>query len=828
MLRKDLVDLDFDASFERYARLDQQGGITVCRRTNGQEEVLVRLRARGKRYFFGPRMSPDGRCVAFGHGAALGGVECKEVLVWRLDGPGRDEPLVVPEGMCWHALAYRLDRRQLAVGHADGAISVYDLESRTRVRRLELGGPARQLAFHPKDGRLAVAAGGAVRLFDVDTGKELPALHRTAPGVGPHCVCWHPDGRRLAAVYLDRKIHLWDTQTTSEVAAPWLAAHYETRVAFNPAGDLLVGRSSWGTRVWDATTGRHLLTMPDSYGSRFSHDGQLLGWSWEGKRVRLWRLAAGHELRVLRRRHTVGLENLSTPIFCEDGRTLATISNYRWLSFFDVVRGEELASVPCPLPNAYFPVFFNPPAGSPTGERRALFPPDWRDGLPEEEQAGGWITRGHGSVFFWPARLDAAQPTVLRVGPPRFLVDDAAKDYSDGASASQDGRVLAMPRGHSTLLWHRGRPERQLVLGPQTDVRFSAVSPKGEWVVTSSHWSDGLSNSAWIWDAETGRRVHELPVRGSTRARFSPDGRWLVTSTDSTEMYSQLWEVGSWREVRRLGASAVFSPDSRLLACNGGLSVVRLEEIATGREVARLTGPESVWYRPACFTPDSARLIVGGHDEGSLGVWDLRTIRAQLKELGLDWHWPEFGPAEPESAASRPLRVEVLSGDASKPPLTREERARQAIEHNRQRLEANPNDAHACNNLAWHYLTAPEGVRDVKAALPLAEKAVQLAPKSPDYANTLGLAYYRARRYAEAAAVLRANLDKQEDSCLGFELFFLAMCHHELGEPARARDYYDWAVRWMRTHKGRSPSEAEELAESRAEAEQLLGVKKTK
>src|SRR5262249_6008378 len=164
-----------------------------------------------------------------------------------------------------------------------------------------MGGPPHQLAFHPKDGRLAGAAGDAVRLFDVDTGKELPALHRAAPGPGPHHVCWHPDGRRLAAVYLDRKIHIWDTQTASEVAAPWLAAHYETRVAYNPAGDLLVGRSSWGTRVWDAATGRHLLTVPDSYGSRFSQDGQLLGWSWEGTRVRLWRLAAGHELRVLRR-----------------------------------------------------------------------------------------------------------------------------------------------------------------------------------------------------------------------------------------------------------------------------------------------------------------------------------------------------------------------------------------------------------------------------------------------------------------------------------------------------------------------------------------------
>src|SRR5262249_14564941 len=157
---------------------------------------------------------------------------------------------------------------------------------------------------------------------------------------------------------------------------------------------------------------------------------------------------------------------------------------------------------------------------------------------------------------------------------------------------------------------------------------------------------------------------------------------------------------------------------------------------------------------PVCFTPDGARLIVWGHGDGSLGVWDLRLIRTQLKELGLDWDWPEFGPAGPGSDASRQLRGEGLPGGTSKPPLTREQRARQAIDDLRRRLEANPNDAPACNDLAWHYLAAPEALRDVEAAVPLAENAARLAPRNPVYRKTLGVAYYRARRYREAVAVL--------------------------------------------------------------------------
>jgi hypothetical protein len=433
------------------------------------------------------------------------------------------------------------------------------------------------------------------------------------------------------------------------------------------------------------------------------------------------------------------------------------------------------------------------------------------------------MTAGHDGVLFWPARLDPARPSVLRVGPPRLVAADAGDGLSSGASASQDGRLVAVPQGRSTLVLHRDRPERRMVLGPQFDVRLSAVSPDGRWVVTGSHWWDGRSSSARIWDAETGRQIRELPLEGSTTARFSPDGRWLLTRTGGD---ARLWEVGTWREVRRLKGGGTFSPDSRLLALQDGSSEIRLEETATGREVARLTGPEQGWYSPDLFTPDGTRLIT--RSGGFIQVWNLRLIRRQLQELGLDWDWPEFPPAAPGSDSPPSLQVEVLRGDPDqpdKPLLTPEQRARGAIESYRRRLEASPNDATACNNLAWAYLTAPEPLRDVKAAVPLAEKAVRLAPANAFAANTLGVAYYRAGRYREAADVLRSNLARQEDCALAFDLYFLAMSYHQLGETARARDCYEWAARWPRTQQGLTADHLEELTEFRTEARELLGIK---
>jgi WD40 repeat protein len=598
---------------------------------------------------------------------------------------------------------------------------------------------------------------------------------------------------------------------------PWWDGAAGNMVAFHPDGDLLVSRGFEGaTRVWDAATGRLLLTSPD-LGGRFSPDGRLFGYGLEGNRLRLWGLAAGRELRSLRRRNAESQETIYSPIFHPDGRTLAA-GGSNWLSFFDAVSGEELASVRLPRPYAASPVCFDPPRGLPTPGRA-----DWKSGLPEKAQAGGWITGGQGGAFVWPARLDPARPSVLRVGPPQFLVADAGGGFSSGASASQDGRILAVPQGRSTVVFHRDRPEQRMILGPQFDVRFSAISPNGRWVATCSHWSDGRSKSARIWDAETGRQVRELPLEGSSRARFSPDGEWLLTQTDGD---TRLWQVGTWREVRRLtGGGGTFSPDSRLLAIRDGSNEIRLEETTTGREVARLTGPEQVAYFPTCFTPDGTRLIALS---GSfLQVWDLRLIRQELKELGLDWDWPEFPPAASSSEAMQTLRVEVLLGNPDRPDgpwLTPEQRARQAIESYRRRVDANPKDAAACNNLAWTYLTAPGALRDVKAAMPLAEKAIRLAPANVIASNTLGLAYYRAGRYHEAVDILRPNLARQQDQYLAFDLYFLAMSHHKLGETAQARSYYELAVRWPRSDNGLTPEELEELDMFHAEASALLGV----
>jgi hypothetical protein len=312
-------------------------------------------------------------------------------------------------------------------------------------------------------------------------------------------------------------------------------------------------------------------------------------------------------------------------------------------------------------------------------------------------------------------------------------------------------------------------------------------------------------------------------VNGQTAdAGYPRRGLWSTAPTSGGG--GHLWAVDCWQQGPQIGGGAfAFSPDSKLMAVETGYGVVRLVAPDTGQEYAQLEDPNQDRVGDGIsFTPDSTQLVTTNNDSHSIHVWNLRTIRQQLAKLGLDWDLPPY-PTALEVKKPQPLRIQVELGDLNGPG--RPEIARQVIEQKRRALGANPNSARACNDLAWTYLTAPEALRDWKAALPLAEKAVQLDANAM-YRNTLGLAYYRADRYREAVEALQPNLKDQVDWALTYDLYFLAMSHHQLGDSARAREFYDLAVRWSGAHgEALAPFEAE-LTAFHAEAQELLKIDK--
>jgi hypothetical protein len=259
----------------------------------------------------------------------------------------------------------------------------------------------------------------------------------------------------------------------------------------------------------------------------------------------------------------------------------------------------------------------------------------------------------------WPLQTDPAAANRLRLGPPQ---GHAAPGLAFSMAASRDGRLLACAadRTRGTMVRHRDRMDKPIWLEPQYDVRNVSVSPDGRLVAAGNHHRDDRSPAAHvkIWESDTGRLIRALPTPSWSYPCFSPDGRWLATTTQGHD--TRLWEVGSWSEVLRLeGTAGAFSPDGKLLTIEKGDGTLQLIEVPSGREVVRLEEPNQVRASHRAFSPDGTKLLFTSDDDSAVHVWDLRRLRQRLAEMGLDWDADPYPPAKETIPARDRLRVTV-------------------------------------------------------------------------------------------------------------------------------------------------------------------------
>lgn len=104
-----------------------------------------------------------------------------------------------------------------------------------------------------------------------------------------------------------------------------------------------------------------------------------------------------------------------------------------------------------------------------------------------------------------------------------------------------------------------------------------------------------------------------------------------------------------------------------------------------------------------------------------------------------------------------------------------------AIVNFRKAVAENPRNAQAMNNLA--YLLAENG-NQIEEALKYAQTAVELNPKDPSYADTLGWILYRKGLYSQAIPYLQKASADQESVVWKYHL---AMAYAKAGDLARGR-----------------------------------------
>ena len=433
------------------------------------------------------------------------------------------------------------------------------------------------------------------------------------------------------------------------------------------------------------------------------------------------------------------------------------------------------------------------------------------------------IISGSIGVLRLPIHLDVDRGR-LEIGHPQKLnLPQGNGSISTDASAS----TVAKANFNYAYVANSAGTRR---VGPLNDCRSVAVSPDGQWLATGTHVS---SQGAQLWRISDLSKVADLSINYGTAVMFSPDGKWLMTTSPT-----QLWEVGTWRKARRIDDDGgCFSPDGRLMAVQGSSRLIRLVETETGHTLARLESPDLCRGRPA-FSPDGSRLVLVSYDGSAVHVWDLRSIRRHLAGMSLDWDAPAYSDQDPAAPTAPPIRhVEIRDfflatarggglaaagrweeaaaafeqafacGKSDRPDTSLERAilnlAVGDVAAYRSTCQRMLDVFHGNNDLAWLVFAAHAFVLDTAGpaeSLQTLRLAERRAKDSPDVfsEHVMGMALYRAGRYAEAEAREVANIAHHPGwRCEVLDRLVVAMAQQRLGRGEEARRTLEQAERWI-------------------------------
>jgi WD40 repeat protein/serine/threonine protein kinase len=470
-------------------------------------------------------------------------------------------------------------------------------------------------AFSPDGGRVAVFGTSSntptLHIADATTGKEVFALAPEALNLGGAInlfvreAAFSPDGKRVATGQFGGAVRLWDAETGKELLTLQGVQKGPGSdvwgVAFSPDGQLVAACDQRGNLVfWDATNGKEQCrvvahTIPGASPSEtwttrvaFSRDSKQVATACEEDgTVKVWDIKTG---------------NLVQSLGQADGFSRVAFSpTATWVA----ATGRTLEPKPGPDPTVHL-------WDRKTGQLRHVlrspgkrlvclaFSPD------ETRLAAG---SDDGSLILWDVKTGREIATYLGHGGCLLAL-----------TFGPDGRQVMTLAGNNLLeVWDATRSTEVLMLPGATRGAFhAAISPDGKRVAAA-----GMDGVQYLWDADTGELLHRLTEENevASMVAFSPDGASLAAAIQNggpgTGMV-RVWDVKTGRLLRAVpdpkqgpGAmpvAVVFSPDGKLLASAGFDRAVHLWELATGKEVRVLPGHE-LSVTGLSFSRDGKQLV---------------------------------------------------------------------------------------------------------------------------------------------------------------------------------------------------------------------------
>jgi len=501
------------------------------------------------------------------------------------------------------ALAFSPSASQVATGHDDGAVRLWDVSTKQLVREIKAHPrPVSALAFNFEGTRLASAAEDKlIRLWELSTGKLSGTLSGHTDRIPS--LAWHPNGKRLFSAGWDTTVRVWDIATCDPII---LLNSHEGQVftlALNNQGSLLACADSANRiHLWDIDKHRTVKVLE-------GHESEIrcLAFSADGKR-----LASGGEDRVI---NLWSADGKATP---PENRKMG------WHSEQDLMASADAFSVRTGM------------ALSPDGRRMAnisnaglrLWDTDsGQIGLVPENGAdlaavafspdGHWLAGGgaDAKIRLWNAKTGKQQGTLAGQDLPLTAVAFATDSKTLASSGSS---------GADVWVWNVSTVEPLLIVPDAAggcSVEALAFHPNGQWLaVAGIDWlaTSGNEGRVAIWNiAQRGGPMASMPG-GTLSLAFHPNGHFLAGTSLTRTV--RIWEVPHGKLVAELddfqemARAVAYSPDGKWLATGGEDHIVQLWHAGSLSLEGSLELDTQI--KTLCFSADN-RFLYTGNGNGS-------------------------------------------------------------------------------------------------------------------------------------------------------------------------------------------------------------------
>lgn len=475
--------------------------------------------------------------------------------------------------------------------------------------------------FSPDGKKILTASNDrTARVWNALTGELIFTLagHRT-PVLN---AVYSPDGKSIVTISEEATAKIWNA-LTGKLTCELKGHRAEINSAeFSPDSRSIVTASNdFTAKIWNASTGKLLFDLKghrqDVVIAAFSPDAGTIVTASKDHTARTWNAKTGQLLLQLQAGHRM----LNTAAFSPDGRLLVTTSDDSTARLWDWHMGtlqKTLRSPSCNMDIARF---------SPDGKTLVTAPSlDCIKAEVWDVASGQWrfdLTGHHNilrSIAFSPNGRLVSTASDDRTAKVWNIITGQLSMDLEGHSSQLDNTAFS-PGGHMVVTSTRNNRDQLWYASNGRQVpgmnRFVNFSEDGKWIASLSWDDDGLK----IWNATKGQLVNNLGLFSiyPDLTSFSPDGRYLLTASDTT---MRIWEIATGRQVAGMNAiidighHPSFSLDGRWVMTNLNDSTINIWNATNGE----LKG--NYITNAAEFSPDG-RFLATTSEDHTINLWNL-------------------------------------------------------------------------------------------------------------------------------------------------------------------------------------------------------------